>query len=357
MTTFATIQHASYTEADWTAWDGILKEGQIAFSTDLLYTATNQMRYKVGNGTDTWTALDYVPEGGGSGTSFPIATAGGTVDAITATYTPALTLTDKVLCAVVVSGANTSTTPTFAPDGLTAHTITKDGGQPLIAGDIPGALSVIILEYNLANTRWELVDAQTDTLVQAGGLINSATSKATPVDADYIGLMDSAASNILKKLSWANIKATLKTYFDTLYATLSVIPYVEIMTGSNATFSPLDSTTTYTSASTALTPNATATNRQFKLPIGTLKSVWLYVDPITTVGSNEDVTYYLRNITTATSTILGTLKYDVRGNAKLITGLSISVNATDFYSVEIANPAFATNPVNCYATAKLIIYP
>jgi hypothetical protein len=30
-------------------------------------------------------------------------------------------------------------------------------------------------------------------------------------------LMDSAAANILKKLSWTNIKATLKTYFDTLY--------------------------------------------------------------------------------------------------------------------------------------------
>jgi len=50
-----------------------------------------------------------------------------------------------------------------------------------------------------------------------GSLIASATDKATPIDADYVGLMDSAASNVLKKLSWANIKATLKTYFDTLY--------------------------------------------------------------------------------------------------------------------------------------------
>lgn len=56
-----------------------------------------------------------------------------------------------------------------------------------------------------------------DTLTSEGALINSATSKATPVDADMLGLMDSEASNILKKLSWANAKATLKTYFDTLY--------------------------------------------------------------------------------------------------------------------------------------------
>lgn len=51
----------------------------------------------------------------------------------------------------------------------------------------------------------------------AGQEIVQATEKTTPVDADMVGLMDSAAGNILKKLSWANVKATLKTYFDTLY--------------------------------------------------------------------------------------------------------------------------------------------
>ncbi len=56
-----------------------------------------------------------------------------------------------------------------------------------------------------------------ETTTTIGSLINGATGKTTPVDADYLGLMDSAASNVLKKLSWANVKATLKSYFDTLY--------------------------------------------------------------------------------------------------------------------------------------------
>lgn len=51
-------------------------------------------------------------------------------------------------------------------------------------------------------------DETTSTL---GSKINGATEKTTPVDADMVGLMDSAASNILKKLSWANVKATLFT--------------------------------------------------------------------------------------------------------------------------------------------------
>lgn len=56
-----------------------------------------------------------------------------------------------------------------------------------------------------------------ETTTTLGTKINGATEKTTPVNADMLPLMDSAASNVVKKVSWANVKATLKTYFDTLY--------------------------------------------------------------------------------------------------------------------------------------------
>jgi hypothetical protein len=54
-----------------------------------------------------------------------------------------------------------------------------------------------------------------------GSSIHGSSAKTTPVDADTLVLIDSEASNVLKKVSWSNIKATLKTYFDGIYSTFS----------------------------------------------------------------------------------------------------------------------------------------
>jgi hypothetical protein len=59
------------------------------------------------------------------------------------------------------------------------------------------------------------------TNANVGAVLTASTAKTTPVDADTMPLTDSAASNALKKVTWANIKATLLTYFTTLFPTRS----------------------------------------------------------------------------------------------------------------------------------------
>ena len=60
-----------------------------------------------------------------------------------------------------------------------------------------------------------------DGAVLTPGVVHAATSKTTPVDADELPLIDSVSTFSLKRLTWANLKAAAKTYFDTLYASIS----------------------------------------------------------------------------------------------------------------------------------------
>ena len=93
-------------------------------------------------------------------------------------------------------------------------------------------------------------------------IIAASTSKTTPVDADVLPILDSAAANILKKVTWANIKATLKPYFDTLYATAGTYVTAGAATGSGLTQSAgklLGRTTASTGAIEEITPGSTLT--------------------------------------------------------------------------------------------------
>jgi hypothetical protein len=74
--------------------------------------------------------------------------------------------------------------------------------------------------------------------------VHAATSKTTPVDADEVGLWDSV-SVMLQKLTWANIKATLKTYFDTLYPAYSEGTWVPTLTNITQV-GPLQNSFTFT---------------------------------------------------------------------------------------------------------------
>ena len=103
----------------------------------------------------------------------PSASAAGTADAITATFSPAITLSNSTTVIVRAAAANTTTTPTFAPNSLTAKTIVKNSNAALAAGDIAGAGHWLILTYDGTLDKWVLDNPK----VQSNG--GTVTSVAT----------------------------------------------------------------------------------------------------------------------------------------------------------------------------------
>lgn len=109
-------------------------------------------------------------------------TAGGTADALTATFTPAHTahVAGRVLV-ITAASANATTTPTFTLDALAAKTITKFGGQALAVGDIYGAGHELILKdagtyYELMNPRFPIQENPSFSVHRNGTAQTNITS-------------------------------------------------------------------------------------------------------------------------------------------------------------------------------------
>lgn len=106
--------------------------------------------------------------------------------------------------------------------GLTAsQLVATDGSKNLQSLDTATYPSLTETSYvkGVTSAIQTQLNAKQDALTATnfGSFSNGLTAKTTPVDADSMNLVDSAAANVEKKVTWANIKATLKTYFDTLY--------------------------------------------------------------------------------------------------------------------------------------------
>jgi hypothetical protein len=207
----------------------------------IYYDGTNLTRLPIGSdGTYLKVASGIPSWAAGGGVSSPLTTKGdlytySTVDARLPVGTDGYVLSaDSTqttgLKWIAVSGSGNMNTTTYDPAGIAEQLVGLTATQTLTNKDLTDATNTFPT-FNQNTTG----NAATATILATGRTIDgqtfngsanitviapgthAATSKTTPVDADEVPLVDSAASYALKKLTWANIKATLKTYFDTLY--------------------------------------------------------------------------------------------------------------------------------------------
>lgn len=301
--------------------------------------------------------------------------------------------------------AITATTMGDLTNSLTAKTTPVDADYVPLMDSAASNIWKKLSWSNIKATLKTYFDTLYQTILTAanvGDFIVALTGKTTPVDADTIILSDSAASDDAKKVTWANIKATLKTYFDGLYEALAnkdasggyagltlfkinfknaantftsfftnsntaartyTFPdkdmtvagvddsYFIISTGgTNGVLSPADSTTYYFSVGAAgnIIPNTTDTNFAFNLGYAfTIIGAVVSIGGNTTSGSTENNTFQIRNITQNSSSSVGSFLSN--GSTTLtvkrtITGLNISVAAGDSICGRWDAPAYATNP-------------
>lgn len=209
----------------------ICKDGQTTITANLPMATFRHTG--VGNGVarDDYAALGQLQDG-----TVQWVAAAGTVSAITAAYSPAVTvLVDGMLLAFRATGANTSTTPTFAPNGLTARTIVRFGGVALAVNDIPRANYECLVRYNLANTRWELLNPVAASGTATGTTASTAT--ATPVT-----IFAAAGAVSALYIVWMNISGFAGTTY-TSWATViydpATSPTLTRVGGNNGTLSTI----------------------------------------------------------------------------------------------------------------------
>ena len=111
----------------------------------------------------------------------------------------------------IVSGAVTLAKMANMATGSLIYRKTAATGAPEVQ-----TLATLKTDLGLSNT-----NTGDETATSNGTLINGSTLKATPVNADILGFVDTEASNVIKKFTFTNLKAFLKTYFDTLYGTMT----------------------------------------------------------------------------------------------------------------------------------------
>lgn len=165
---------------------------------------------------------------------------GNTEDGLSVTYDDTtgklnFTNTDKGSVAVTAHEAAVDPHPQYTTSAEASaaapvqSVFSRTGTVVSANGDYTASQITNVPSGNISSTNVQAALNELDSEKQAtltdisfGAFVTTFDAKITPVDADTFNLVDSADSNKAKEVTWANVKATLLTYFNGIYQVILV---------------------------------------------------------------------------------------------------------------------------------------
>ena len=376
----AKIQLRRDTSANWTSNNPILLAGEMALSTDVLYTGTDQPRYKIGNGVDTWLNLDYVPEGGG-GTSYPehlyLTVVNKTTDNLLASQYKVLKVQtaqgQRLAVDYALADSNANSADTI---GVVFENINNNQtGKIIVIGEITGLNTT----GSLQGETWSDGDVIYLSPFNDGEITNiKPTAPSHLVTLGYVIYAHANNGKIYVKCDNGyeigelhDVYAPTPTNNDGIFWSSGTTRYENkslsdlensfvqsIFHASNV--NPADATNYYVGV--ADSPSTTSKDASIIIPVtGKIKSIGINSVIYTVLGTSENSTFSVRVLSggingAATETLLtNTYKLNATYISTILTGLNISVNAGDAIEIKWLTPTWATNPTGVRLKFNLFI--
>jgi hypothetical protein len=332
------------TAAQWAADNTVYSAKRILVTSDVYYGSTDQRKFKIADGTQTWSNLDYMPIGQ---TLAQVLANGSSTNAVSFKSPDSLTellVANNNIDAYVDNGSDVSEiniTPTSVSISTTGTTPLT--GVSLTANTVNIDSPTINLAQSTASRIVETDASKNLTYVAKGTAynLNLGTTAGTVLEGNRItqvitnGVTDKAPSE--------------DAVFDALALKRSSTYETLLFTGSFSSINLADSTTYYFGTLPSLPPqtNATLCRIGFNEDLTITKVILTCSQGVN--YSKEAVSVYLRKDNTTDNTITTSLDLNSIGlnAARIFTySVHIPVLSSSYYEFKIVTPAFGTNGTN-----------
>jgi len=367
----AKIQLRRDTAANWATNDPILAAGEVAFTSDVFYSGTDQQRFKIGDGVQTWSQLDYVPEGSG-GTSYPenlfLTVVNKSADNLLASgYKVMKVITaqgQRLAVDYALADSDSNSADTI---GVVFENINKNqSGKLTVIGEITG----INTTGSLQGETWADGDALFLSATTPGAITKvKPTAPNHGVRLGYVVYAHANQGKIYVKIDngyeinelhdcylptptnndgifWSS--GTTRYENKSIVTVLGYTPaqlYSFELYADTSNVNPADGSVYYSGALNNFAPETTNTIPFKSIKTNCIYDIYVTVFVRTTLGSTENSTVKLQNITQSTEQILGTIKHSERIN-QLYFRTSLANALNDSLIIQITNPGWFINPIS-----------